>query len=414
VSTPGPFGPLGGGGDDPLKGLFGDLARMLGGQGDGFRWDAARQFAMQVATGGRSEDNPDPLERIQLEQLIRVAELQVGQATGLSTSVTGRPLTVRAVTRAGWVHESGDAYKPLFEALAASLAAGVTGADAGAEIGAGVDPDEHDLDPMAAMLGPLMQAFAPMLLAMTAGSLLGHLAQRSFGQYDLPVPRQPTDELLLVPANIAEFGEAWSLPGDDLRLWVCLHEVAHHAVLGLPHVRDRLRTLLVDYAAGFRTGGSGLDDRLAQVDLADPTSLDSLEAFQEAFADPEVLLGAIRSDEQRALIPQLEALVAAVVGYVAHVMDGIGERLIGSYGMLTEALRRRRVEADASDRFVEQLLGLQLDTAAYERGRAFVDGIHERAGDEGVARLWRSERELPTPAEIDAPGLWLARIDLPA
>ena len=40
-------------------------------------------------------------------------------------------------------------------------------------------------------------------------------------------------------------------------------------------------------------------------------------------------------------------------------------------------------------------------------------GIVERAGKPGVERLWRSERELPTPAEIDAPGLWLARIDLP-
>jgi hypothetical protein len=27
--------------------------------------------------------------------------------------------------------------------------------------------------------------------------------------------------------------------------------------------------------------------------------------------------------------------------------------------------------------------------------------------------LWRSARELPTPAEVEAPGLWLARIDLP-
>jgi len=36
-----------------------------------------------------------------------------------------------------------------------------------------------------------------------------------------------------------------------------------------------------------------------------------------------------------------------------------------------------------------------------------------RAGEEGVRRLWHSERELPTAAELDAPGLWLARIDLP-
>jgi uncharacterized protein (DUF2342 family) len=39
--------------------------------------------------------------------------------------------------------------------------------------------------------------------------------------------------------------------------------------------------------------------------------------------------------------------------------------------------------------------------------------VVERAGEDGLARLWATERELPTPAEVDAPGLWLARIDLP-
>ena len=37
----------------------------------------------------------------------------------------------------------------------------------------------------------------------------------------------------------------------------------------------------------------------------------------------------------------------------------------------------------------------------------------ERAGMEGLNRLWESESLLPTPNELDAPGLWLARIDLP-
>ena len=40
-------------------------------------------------------------------------------------------------------------------------------------------------------------------------------------------------------------------------------------------------------------------------------------------------------------------------------------------------------------------------------------GVVERAGEDGLARLWEAERTLPTPAEIDAPGLWLARIELP-
>jgi len=215
-----------------------------------------------------------------------------------------------------------------------------------------------------------------------------------------------------VVPNIEEFGAEWSLPADDLRLWVCVHEVAHHAVLGLPHVRETLSGLLRRYAGGFHPDGEALGSLFEGFEL-DPSDPGSMESLQERFADPTVLLGAMVSPAQRDLLPQLEALVAAVVGYVDHVMDRFGEGLIGSYGMVTEALRRRRVAADPSDRFVEKLFGLELTQAAYDRGAAFVDGIIERAGEEGLARLWQTERSLPTPNEVDAPGLWLARIDLP-
>jgi uncharacterized protein (DUF2342 family) len=108
----------------------------------------------------------------------------------------------------------------------------------------------------------------------------------------------------------------------------------------------------------------------------------------------------------------VDALVAVVVGVVDHVLDTVGGKLIGSYGMLTEALRRRRVEAAESDRFVERLFGLELTQATYERGSRFVDGVIERAGEDGLRRLWTAEANLPTPPEVDAPGLWLARLDL--
>ena len=63
-------------------------------------------------------------------------------------------------------------------------------------------------------------------------------------------------------------------------------------------------------------------------------------------------------------------------------------------------MRRRRVEAAASDRFVERLLGLELTQDHFDRGRAFVDGVVERAGREGLDRLWSSEDVLPTPNEV--------------
>ena len=64
-----------------------------------------------------------------------------------------------------------------------------------------------------------------------------------------------------------------------------------------------------------------------------------------------------------------------------------------------------RVEADASDQFVERILGLELDAEQYDRGTAFASGVVERAGAEGLRRLFDDPAHLPTPNEVDAPGL---------
>ncbi|MFP5257076.1 MAG: zinc-dependent metalloprotease [Acidimicrobiia bacterium] len=393
-------GPLGG---NPFEGMpfLGDLAKMLGRQG-GVAWDGARQLAISVATEGASEPNVDPVERMALEQLARVADLHVGDVTGLTTSLSGRPVQGVPVNRTRWVMDSLDAYRPLMERLAGAL--GPTEAEAEAD----------DLaDPMAGMLSGMLQALQPMMLAMTAGSMVGHLARRSLGQYDLPIPRPPAgphpDDLLLVVPNLDEFAAGWSLQREDLWLWVCVHEIAHHAVFAVPHVRARMDGLLTRHVSSFRNDPAALEDRLGELDLSDPSALADL---QHALGSPEVVLGAITSPEQQALRPELDALVAVVVGVVDHVLDVVGARLIGSYGMLTEALRRRRVEATEADRFVERLFGLELVQATYDRGSAFVDGVLERAGEDGLRRLWASPEHLPTPSEVDAPGLWLARIDL--
>lgn len=399
------FGPFGAGGD-PFGGVpfFADLAKMLSQQGP-VSWDAARQLAHSIATGGESEPNVDPMDRIQLEQLARVADLHVGSTTGLTTAGSGQ-IAIVPVTRTQWLTASTAVYKPLIESIAAGLSP-----DADAEPGVpALDPDADPEAAADAWLGGMMQMLSPMMLGMTAGSMLGHLATRSFGQYDLPVPRPGSDEILLVVRNLDEFGREWSLDRDELRLWVCLHEIAHHAVLGVPHVRDRLTELLTGWVAGFAPDTGALEERLGGLD---PTDLTGLSSLQSLFGDPEVVLGAIRSPAQEELLPLLEALVTVVVGYVDWVMDTVGERLMSSYAQITEAVRRRRVEAAASDRFVGQMLGLDLTQALYDRGADFIDGVVSRAGPEALDRLWADARDLPTPNEIVAPGLWLARIDLP-
>jgi putative hydrolase len=138
-----------------------------------------------------------------------------------------------------------------------------------------------------------------------------------------------------------------------------------------------------------------------------------MSALQGMFGNPETLLGAVSSPEQQEVKARIEVLLTAVVGYVEHILETVGRRLVGSYDRLMEVMRRRRAEATDGERFAARLLGLEVGRPQYERGAAFARGVVERAGDEGLRRLWVSERELPTAAELDAPGLWLARIDLP-
>lgn len=384
-------GPFGSGG--PFEDVMRNLARMLTTQGP-VNWEIARQLATWAATEGESETNPDPVSRVRLEELLRVAEMHVTDATDLASS--GRMLAVRAVGRSGWAAETLEAWKPLFEQLAGAMAGSTPS-----------EPESGATDPMSKLFSNLPQMLGPLLLGMQAGSMVGQLASRAMGQYDLPMSRPPADELLMVPATIDSFAEEWSLDADDVRMWVCLREVTNHAVISRPHVRARLDQMILAYAGAWQPDPHALEERLAGFDPTD------IAALQSTFADPTALLGEMQTEDQRRLQVPLRALLVAISGYVDHVMDTVGRRLIGSYSPLTEALRRRRLEDDTGQQLLGQLFGVSLDAGAYEEGQAFVAGILERAGDAGLRRLWHSDQELPTPAELAAPGLWLARIDLP-
>jgi putative hydrolase len=361
-------------------------------------WDIARQFAQWTATGGAAEANVDPVSRVRLEELLRVAELHVGDATGMTVARSGL-LAARTVTPGGWAVAALEAWGPLLEQLAATVAEGitVTDDDDGAPVGA---------DPMSQMFANLPQMLGPMLFGMQSGSMVGQLGQRAMGQYDLPMPRPVSDELQFVPATIDGFAEEWSLAADDVRMWICLREVAYHAVLGRPHVRARLDELIAAYVGAFETDPRMIEERLGGLDPTD------MAAMQAALSDPSALLGELRTDRQRQLQVPLRALLATVTGYVDHIVSVVGHRLITGYGPLTEALHRRRLEEHPGGRILGQLFGVELSAEDYERGQHFVAGVLERAGDHGLDRLWRDAAHLPTPPEVDAPGLWLARIEL--
>ena len=385
--------------DNPFGGLpfLGDLGKIFNHQGP-IAWDVARQFAYQIATEGTPNTNVDPLQRAKLAEFARVAELQVANITSLEVVASGQPVSVEAVTRAEWASATLDAYRPLLDRLAERLA----------ETGSPSDVSEAD----AQIIDGLLRALNPMMMAMSAGSIAGHLATKAFGNYVLPIPR-PDDRILVIIDNVDVFATEWSLPPEDVQLWVCISELATHTVLSVDHVRSAFDRLLQGYVDGFQTDARGFEDRVMDLDIVggDPSELQ--EKLQSALTDPENLLGALRSDAQSAIVPDLEALLAVVVGYVDFVIDKLSHGLLSSYDSLLEVVRRRRFTSSTGDQFVEKLFGVEITPELVDRGATFIAGVLERANETALARLWTDPTALPTPSEVDAPGLWLARIDLP-
>ena len=390
---------------DPFEGnpfanlpLFGDLSRALSGQGP-LNWEAARQFAMLSASGGglavggqapSPTANIDPTVRIKYGELAEIAARHVGDVMGIDVPATEPSVA----TPEQWAQQTLEAYRPLFVDMASSL-------------GPADDDTEDSDDPMAQMMAGLSKMMAPAMLGMSVGSMVGNLARRAFGVYDLPIPR-PSPALVLVPPTIDAFASDWEIPLDEMRLWVLAHELAGLTLFTVDHIADHLRGLVQRHVGAFRPDASAVTDKLGGLEL-DPS--DPFAAMQQAFGDPEVLLGAVRSEEQLALEPELDAAVAMTIGVIDWVVDAVAVRIIGGNALqIAEAARRRRAESSPDDIFVERLLGIRLGAEQTARGKAFVQGIVDRAGEEALGVLFRDPEAVPTPNEIEAPGLWLARV----
>ncbi len=360
-------------------------------------------MATSIAAGGASEPNLDPVDRIKIEELGRVAELNVNQATGITLPPGTK---ISPVTKSVWTRQSLDAYRPFFERFGEALSTAMQSESQS------LMPSEEELaaadisNLTAQMMGQMFTSLGPMLVSSSAGSMLGHLGQRALGQYDLPIPRA-SGEVLVVPTTIDGAANEWDVPTDDLRLWVLIHELTAHAVLSVPHVKSRLESLLLDFASAFRPNTDLINERFGNV-----TDLSQIQEMAETLNDPDVIFSLLRSPAHDLIVPQLDALVAAVLGFVDHTVTEISRGLVVTHELIRERFRQRWVDVAPADRFMERLLGLEIDQGTLARGDAFVAGIHERAGAEGLERLWQDELDMPTAAEVDAPGLWLARIGL--
>lgn len=385
-------------GDDigplPFGGMpfFNDMMRAMAGQGP-LNWELAQQFAQLGAVGETADPEPSASTRLEYNALAEIADMHVRQVPGLVPTAT-RP-EILTTTRARWAHRTLGDLRPLFTDLATAL----SGRDA---------KNDTPEDPFAAMLANLSTMMAPAMMGMSIGSMVGALAAHALGQYELPLARPDARDILVVASSVDAFASDWEIATDDLRMWVLIHELASHAVLASPAVVQGLMVSIRTHVSAFRPDPRAVMDAVGEMNLDDPDAIGNL---QKIFSDPMVLMGAVRTPEQEAMAPLLDAHVVAVSAYIDHVVDLVGAKLLGSQAPIAEAVRRRRVEHGNDAVLIERLLGISTTRTGQARGRSFVDGVVEREGTESLARLVESPAHLPTPNELDAPGLWLARLE---
>ncbi len=414
---PDPFGPDG---FDPSQ-LFAqhglDLSQVLGmlHSTGPVNWEVAQQVAESICVtnpdgeGERADPEVDPVRAERLLTLVRAAQTNVAATTGLAESTT---IDVQCVNRRAWTVVTLDGLRPVLEALASRMASPFAGSTMTFDPNADLSDDPE-------MLAGIMGMLAPMLFGVQAGSLTGLLAHHALGQYDLPLPLAAAPKLAFVVANIEQFGDDWGLPFDDLVFALASREVVHAAQRTVPWVRDRLVRLATEYVSGYELRPEVLEEQFSETfsafDELDPESLVAKLQAGEMPAidiDPTELLAHLRTPAQDPILAALQRFGAVLGGYADAVIDALGTRLGPGGPRIEEALRRHRVECGAATEFVDLMLGLKIDRSHYEQGQAFCAGVIERAGIDGLNRLWERESMLPTDPELAAPGLWLARIEL--
>jgi coenzyme F420 biosynthesis associated uncharacterized protein len=340
-----------------------------------------RGLALQIA---RLAAGTDPHERLpgDLDAWVARAETEVGRFTGLTPT---DPLPAPEPTERGeWASINVN--------MLAEMLAPVS------------DRLESRLERAGPLAGP-MRIAAKATLSAEVGLVVGFLSGRVLGQYELSLlGHERPPRLLFVSSNVVAAAREMEVDGESFLAWIALHEVTHaFQFAGVPWLRGHLGGLLERYLATvdvrIRRGSAG-----GLPSLPDPAKL--IEAFREGG-----LAALVQTREQRAIMDRVQAAMSVVEGYSEHVMDALGVDVVPDYTGLREAMEHRRANRSAPERVIGRLLGLDLKMRQYELGRRFCAEVAERAGMAGLNRVWDAPELLPTLAELEAPAVWLARVE---
>lgn len=243
------------------------------------------------------------------------------------------------------------------------------------------------------------------LVGSQMGLLLGFLAQRVLGQYDLSL-LSPDPELrgslYFVEPNIQKVQQQLGLSDEDFRLWIALHETTHvFQFEAFPWVRPYFNDLLRQFLGEVSNQISGIGINLSDI----------ANRMMGGKAGREHWIETVLSPQQRQIFDKLQALMSIVEGYSTHIMNQIGEQLLPSFGEIERRITQRSQNRPLIEELFNRVTGMDLKLAQYQQGEAFIDAVVAARGIEFANRVWSAPETLPTMAEIRAPEQWIARME---
>ena len=318
----------------------------------------------RAATAAKASTDPGSVALTDAERAgyaadVRDARVRLADAAGIDFDV---PDTVEVQNRHHWIDASVGTFRRVMEPVET---AALGGGSAGVAPGSTPGPT-----------GPVPGGSLPRDLSRVAntGSMafaLGFLARNVLGQYDpLLLADEPNADhgLYFVHPNIVAVAASLDVEYPRFRRWIAFHEVTHAAEFGAaPWLPEYLESRVERGIEGMTAGGLDAD----------------------AFAE-------------------LQTAMTAVEGYAEVLMDRAFD---GEYADLRRKLDDRRGGGGPAQRLARRLLGLGLKRRQYERGADFFGRVADERGIEAASAVWSAPETLPTSAEIDDPGAWIARVD---
>jgi coenzyme F420 biosynthesis associated uncharacterized protein len=348
-------------------------------------WDRATKLAIQ-ACGAGAELPAEEKAHLQdeYEEMVGGIEGPISQYTG-----TVLPLgntAIQVMDRADWIRANVRNFRELF---------------------APIDELYAETARQSPLGLPVLADASRLFLSAQAGLLVGYLARKVLGQYDISLlGKEPLThgKLYFVEPNIKALEDSLRVPPNELRLWIALHEATHaHEFEVNPWVRTYLNGHLQSYL------------RSVVDDMRDGTSPGMMGAFFTRLVtnlrQGHNLIEALMTPEQRAVLSELQALMSLAEGYSNHVMNNVGSRLLPHFDEIHARVEQRQKQRGQAEELFLRLTGLKMKMEQYALGEKFAARVAEERGMQFLNRAWEAQEHLPTEAEIRAPERWIERLE---